>query len=402
MNKIRQIKNQIRSRPNQQNLGFPTPKPHKVALKVFNYANKFQPNNSGMHMFDLERRRNNPFKNFEINSLRFLGKVLGEENIEGYVTTGGTEGNICALWIARNLLLEKSTGKNDIALLKTSLTHYSIRKACNILDIQKVIDIKLNDNYSMNLENLRANINRLITSGIKAIILIGVMGNTVVGTVDDFEKINAIIEEYKILNPEVVFYFHIDAAFGGFILPFLSDRGKVLNLKNVRSVVLDGHKMGQTPYPCGVIVTRKDLFQYITAPVSYTGHADNTVVGSRSGAAAASLWAMLESLGVKGYTRSAVKALELKKYLIDKLELLSKEIHLITDNDLNLFGISFGENKNMVLDKCLEQKYCLHSTIIELDDNNKELVYQIVVMPHLNKKTLNKFYLDIKAFLNEQ
>lgn len=402
MNKIRHVKNQIRNRPNQQNLGFPTPRPHKIALKIFNYSNKFQPNNSGMHMFDLERKRSNPFKNFEISSLRFLGNVLGDEDIEGYVTTGGTEGNICALWIARNLMMEKSAEVNDIALLKTKLTHYSIRKACNILSIQRIVDVKLNENFSMDLENLRTSINKLIMSGIKAIIIVGVMGNTVTGTVDDFEKINTIIEEFKVLNSEIMFYFHIDASFGGFILPFLSDRGKVLNLKNVSSVVLDGHKMGQVPYPCGVIVTRKNLFKYITSPVSYIGHADNTVVGSRSGAAAASLWAMLENLGVKGYTRSAVKALELKEYLIDKLELLSKEIHLITDNDLNLFGISFGENKNMALDKCLEQKYCLHSTIIELDDNNKELVYQIVVMPHLNKKILNKFYLDIKAFLNEQ
>ena len=68
--------------------------------------------------------------------------------------SGGTEANIQGLWVQRNRL--QSNNYKDIHIYVTSLTHYSIIKACDILNIPKGNQhcIGLNDKYEMDVNKL--------------------------------------------------------------------------------------------------------------------------------------------------------------------------------------------------------------------------------------------------------
>ena len=60
---------------------------------------------------------------------------------DGYIAAGGTEANLQAIWIYRNYFMRVHKAKRDeICILCSSDSHYSIDKAANVLaiDIEKV------------------------------------------------------------------------------------------------------------------------------------------------------------------------------------------------------------------------------------------------------------------------
>ena len=64
--------------------------------------------------------------------------ILGAEldGYDGYVASGGTEANIQAIWIYRNYFLKALNAKqNEIAIICSSDSHYSVDKAANLLSL---------------------------------------------------------------------------------------------------------------------------------------------------------------------------------------------------------------------------------------------------------------------------
>ena len=52
-------------------------------------------------------------------------------------------------------------------------------------------------------------------------------------------------------------FFHVDAAFGGMVIPFLDDPIPFdFALPGVTSIAVDPHKMGMSTIPCGCLLTR--------------------------------------------------------------------------------------------------------------------------------------------------
>ena len=102
-------------------------------------------------------------------------------------------------------------------------------------------------------------------------------------------------------------YLHVDAAFGGLVIPFLKDvkPNFDFNLEGVKSITVDPHKMGMAAIPAGGILFKdakaldfiKTETPYLTDKVQYT------FVGTRTGAAAASAWAVFKALGIEGFQK---------------------------------------------------------------------------------------------------
>jgi len=56
------------------------------------------------------------------------------DSIDGYISSGGTEANIQALWMYRNFFMHhKNAILDEIAIISSEDTHYSIAKGANIL-----------------------------------------------------------------------------------------------------------------------------------------------------------------------------------------------------------------------------------------------------------------------------
>ena len=74
-------------------------------------------------------------------------------------------------------------------------------------------------------------------------------GTTTYGSIDPV----AILSEKQNVD-----YIHVDACFGGMVIPFFQ-QADWLNLVRVKSVALDLHKMAQQPYPSGLFLCKKGL-----------------------------------------------------------------------------------------------------------------------------------------------
>ena len=83
----------------------------------------------------------------------------------------------------------------------------------------KIKEAKLDDNYCINLESVK----ELVSN--HTIAVVGVAGTTELGKVDPVEELSNICLDNDI-------FLHVDAAFGGFSIPFLNEIG--YNLPKIR------------------------------------------------------------------------------------------------------------------------------------------------------------------------
>lgn len=222
-----------------------------------------------------------------------------EDSCDGYIASGGTEANIQAVWMYRNLFMNEYQAKpEEILLLASEDTHYSVAKASNLLQIKhRSVPVAMNDRQ-IDLTALGSIIAEEKGLGIKYVIVISNVGTTMFGSIDNPDDYARILAQY-----ELHFKIHMDAAFGGFIYPLVDGEHNVgFKNSNVSSITLDAHKMLQAPYGTGVFLARKGLINNVyTKEAQYVNGMDITLCGSRSGANAIAVWMILKTYGPYGW-----------------------------------------------------------------------------------------------------
>lgn len=271
-------------------------------------------------------------------------------DVGGYLTSGGTESNLMALWLGRNALLEGDAA--PVQVLAARSLHHSIPTACDIANLgvgrwekctlpdcetaaalrregaDPAVDVRhryapgqagsglvlvdLDEQYQMDAADLEGRILASVTAGIAHFVVIATVGSTTTGAIDSVAAIGDIIARVTRGSPGTRFYVHVDAAMAGLVAPFLhaSERpsfgfdllrpdGKPI----VDSISLDMHKAGLAPYPSGVFLCRVVHRQWVQIDRPFDpGRADMTVLGSRPGSSAAVAWALIRSMGRRGTT----------------------------------------------------------------------------------------------------
>jgi histidine decarboxylase len=215
-------------------------------------------------------------KDFEREVIAFFSDLynLPQEDSWGYVTAGGTEGNLYGLLLARELY------PNGI-LYGSEDSHYSVVKASRMFRLP-FVQIRSQSNgeidYSALYQVLATNRNP------PAIINLNV-GSTVKGAVDDVGKVVEILEDLKINR----FHIHVDGALAGMFVPYM-EGATPLDFERypIGSLAISGHKFIGSPIPCGVVIARKSQVQ--SFDVEYIGSTDTTIMGSRNGLTPVLLW----------------------------------------------------------------------------------------------------------------
>lgn len=222
------------------------------------------------------------------------------EQHDGYIASGGTEANMQAMWIYRNLFIREYEAKaEDILIIGSQDSHYSIVKAGNVLLLDVHLATVDPTQRTIDRDALELDIANWVKRGKKYFIVVANMMTTMLGSVDDPDDYLAPIEKRGLS-----YRLHVDGAYGGFFYPFSNQQGSKLHFGNpkVSSVTLDAHKMVQAPYGTGVFLARKGLIQYVnTDQASYVKGLDATLVGSRSGANAVAVWMILNTYGPHGW-----------------------------------------------------------------------------------------------------
>ncbi|MFY1659408.1 histidine decarboxylase [Micromonospora sp. WMMD1274] len=219
----------------------------------------------------------------------------------GYVTTGGTEGNLSALHAA---LRHHPTAR----IFYSAAAHYSIPKIARILGAPGVL-IKAHPDGEMDYQHLAEQVQRRRRW---PAIVVATVGTTMTEAVDDTGRIRAVLDEHGIGG-----HVHVDAALSGIPLA-LDGRLHLDDALGIGSIAISGHKFFGLPVPCGVVLVR-DSVRTHGGRVAYTATADTTITGSRCGLAAALLWHAIAIHGREGHRWRALQARRLAAYTVDQL-----------------------------------------------------------------------------------
>ncbi len=322
----------------------------------------------------------------ESEVIEMLGEMLHLENPAGHIVTGGTEANIMAMTVAKYLFKEKNDGVPEIILPRSA--HFSFKKIISMLSL-KPHYVPLDENYRMDVSMIED----LISENTMAIVAIA--GTTELGMVDDIEKISQIAYSNDI-------YLHVDAAFGGFIIPFLDDERKAgLNFdfkcKGVSSITIDPHKMGLAPVAAGGILFRKqEHLDKLAVDTPYlTKNKQTTIVGTRVGAGTAATWTLLKYYGKEGYKKVVSDAMLLTRYTYEKLNDM-EHINVTCKPELNL--ISFTSDIKDV--DTLKSELYDYGWRVSAAQNPH--VLRLVLMPHVKREHIDNFLSDLKVLLKTE
>ncbi|MGA1847889.1 MAG: pyridoxal-dependent decarboxylase, partial [Thermoplasmatota archaeon] len=229
--------------------------------------------------------------------------------------------------------------------------------------------------FRMDLSELESRID------VDTAMVVGVAGTTELGAVDPIEKIGEVAGDVHI---------HVDAAFGGFVLPFLQELelldervGKWdFSVPHVSTLSTDPHKMGWSTIPAGCLLFRDPQplrymaveSPYLTSPKAYT------LAGTRDSGSVASSYAMMKLLGIEGYSGLVKTCMENTSYLKSRL----KEIGLepLMEPVMNILAVGHDE-PGKVQDGMRDlgfyiSKVCTPGAL------------RFVVMPHVTQESIDR------------
>jgi tyrosine decarboxylase len=374
----------------------------------------------------------------------------------GHVTSDGTIANYEALWLARNLksfpsavqkvspslvrgkdpwelmnlpvgevldLLDATKGDGSFGrALKASVRghgpaggtpgkvivpatrHYSWEKAADILGVgvDQLISTPVDSRFRMDLRALRSALTDCQKTETPVIAVIGVVGTTEEGAVDDIHGLVRVRNEFQ--RRGLSFYLHVDAAYGGYGRTlFVDSRGNFLSYAELQrrlramgmtsrkegvpsrevwsaykalaltdSITIDPHKMGYVPYAVGGIAIRdRRILGLISYSAAYVFDSSTPLdmnlgsvilEGSKSGAAVASVWAAhrLLPLNLEGYGQIISRSIEGASHFIQTLESVKEFTAggqtmvcepLLRQPDFNIVCMAFNYKGNRNLEK---------------------------------------------------
>jgi tyrosine decarboxylase/aspartate 1-decarboxylase len=353
-------------------LGSMCSKPLKVAIEAYYLA--FEKNLGDEFLFSGSVE-------MEKETISMLGSLLSKPNASGHIISGGTEANITALYVAKKL---NSGAKKEVILPESA--HFSFDRAADILDL-KLVKIPLTQEYQIDVKKVEESINN------QTLAIVAIAGSTGLGVVDPINELSDISIDSNV-------YLHVDAAFGGFVIPFLNTRGSLKILFGfdsigVKSITIDPHKMGLCPIPAGGLLFRDASYlQIIKKQVSYIGNGKKgitTISGTRSASAAATVWATMKILGRNGYKRIVENCMKNTMLLYEGLKQIDG-IKIMVKPTMNIVGFKCMNIENSkVMDNLMDRGWNLSLFPTHI---------RVVVMPHTTASHLKSFLSDLKEVLN--
>ena len=343
-------------------LGSMTTIPHPLAKIVFELFHLYNINDIAMY---------EKLREIEVEAVEMMGEILGCTRCTGMITSGGSEANLAALYLARE------HGYNIVFAAPTA--HDSVFKAANMLRME-VVPLEIDKSYTISISDLEKKC-RERGSGI----IVATLGTTGIGTIDPIEEISQIAKECDCVV-------HIDAAFGGFVAPFLY-RDQKLGFQNeaVVSVTMDPHKLGLVPIPAGGLIVRdEDWFKPLIFEAKYMPAGIQIgLLGTRTAGSAIATWAMLKYMGWRGYEEQAKELMNRTRKLIAMLK--ENNIELVVEPKVPIVCIDI-RNENVFKELWNRGFMVYRCGIVE--------GIRIVVMPHVLEEYLESFVKTLVNLIN--
>lgn len=305
-----------------------------------------------------------------------------DSSVCGYLTTGGTESNIQAVRGMKNLV---NAGKKDVGKIPNIVipesAHFSFDKIANMMGIEvrrALLDSELKVDP--------ASVESLIDTN--TVGLVGIAGTTEFGQIDPIEELSRLALENEL-------FFHVDAAFGGFVIPFLENQYPFdFKVPGVTSIAIDPHKMGLSTIPSGALLFRSPSFlESLKVSTPYlTTKSQFTLTGTRSGASAAATCAVMKHLGRKGYVKNVQYCMQLTTKLVEEAREIGFEP--LIKPLMNVVALKVP-NPDLVRQQLLKR----FGWNVSITRNPRSL--RLVLMPHNTALDIEEFLQDLKKVTSE-
>lgn len=331
-----------------------------LAYHMNNVGDPFAETNYGPNTHDFERE--------VIETHAGLARAPADDHW-GYITNGGTEGNLYGLYLARELY-------PDGIVYYSEDTHYSVAKSLRVLRTRSIM-IRSQENGEIDYDDLRETLR--IHRDCPPIIFANA-GTTMKGAVDNVRRIKGMITDLRIPSS----YIHVDAALSGMILPFVDEPDHWNFEAGADSISTSGHKMIGSPLPCGIVIARKKNVDRIARSVEYVGVLDTTLTGSRNAFTPLVLWYAMKRLGAFGMKQNVKRCLLTADYALSELE----KRGIPAWRNKNSITVIFPRPADEVIKKWQIAPY---------GD-----IGHLITMPHVGKLTVDEFVADYVAHPTSQ
>jgi len=267
------------------------------------------------------------------------------EGVCGTMTSGGTESILMAVKTAREYARDVM-GITEPECIIPVTAHPAFAKAGHYFGVKMVwIDPKAD--HSADVAAMTAAING------NTCLMVGSAPGYPFGIMDPIEEIAAVAHSRGLLM-------HVDACYGGFVLPWLEKIGREVppwdfRVKGVTSLSMDVHKYGFSAKGASCVLyhdraLRKMQYYAIS---SWPGglFVSPSMLGTRAGGPIASAWATMRHYGQNGYKDTVSRLMETTDYLygeiskIKGLKILGKPVMCCmaietADPNVNIYAVA--------------------------------------------------------------
>ncbi len=315
-------------------------------------------------------------KELEEKVIKMMGDLLGDPDACGYITTGGTESNIQALRTARNL-----ADRAHPNVVVPASAHFSFDKIADLLGIE-VRKAALDSRFRADIDSIESLIDN------DTIAIVGIAGTTEFGQIDPIAKLARLALSHGL-------FLHVDAAFGGFVIPFLDKKYDFdFSVKGVTSITADPHKMGMSTIPAGGLLFKEEsclLPLEIDTPY-LTIRKQHSLTGTRSGAAVAAAYAVMMHLGKDGYKKEVDRCMKMTHRLVDGFRELG--VQPLIDPVMNIVVLDIPH-----LD---EVRRNLRAKGWFTSITRSPRAMRLIIMPHLSEEVIEMFINDLMECVEDR
>ena len=272
------------------------------------------------------------------------------ETASGLFVTGTSMANLIATVIARDVALGLSVrntgvlaaGKRLVAYTSNS-AHGCIAKAMDIagLGSDSLRLIETDASYRMNMASLEEALERDLRDGLQPFMVVGTVGTTDTGAIDDLKHLAAICNRHKV-------WFHVDGAYGALAMLSPELAPLLQGIEEADSLAFDFHKWGQVPYDAGFLLVRDGALhrQAFAASGAYLQRESRGMAAGSTwpcdlgpdlsrGFNALKAWFTLKVHGAEAIGTSIAHTCDLARYLQRRIE-ECPELELIAPVELNI------------------------------------------------------------------
>ncbi len=310
----------------------------------------------------------------EQSAVKMIADLLGYPDAVGYLSTGGTESNIQAIRAARN-----ATGIRGGNVVVPRSAHFSFDKIGDILRLE-VRKADLDEELKVDPNSVESLIDE------KTVALVGIAGTTEFGQVDPIDRLGDLAMDRGL-------YLHVDAAFGGFVLPFMEKKWKWdFGVEAVSSITIDPHKMGMSTVPGGGLLFRDGRhLDMLAAFAPYlTDNKPTTLTGTRSGGSAAATWAVMTHLGKEGFTRIVRRCMVLTDQLVAGARALGVEP--VLEPIMNVVALKTEPSPETVRSELMKLGW-----LVSITQDPSAL--RLILMPHATRDNIDLLLDDLAAVI---